>query len=136
MTAKVKRNKKDGRIKRVKINDLIALSVPVSRQFCCVCNQLVEGRALIIYLNHATYKLYDWVHIRCVPKMNSEKFIHNQQAKMKIPYMNEGCSLCDKRGKMISFVSFRFHKECIPKLIKKVKQMMDKHGPEFFQDAL
>lgn len=127
---------------RYKINRCIAISQPRSIKHCAICHSTINNVGVIIYLNHETARLYDWVHIHCVQHLHP-KHVHSSflgAAKLEaITSKHHLCSYCDKNNvnkPIYVFLRFNLHPKCIEKLTKKIGSIMDKYGEKITAEIL
>lgn len=139
---------------RFKITDWIAISMRKVRQTCTLCGKPMSKVGVIIYYNHPTLRLYNWIHLNCIDRLKDGVYYRKTSYKYGISHdeifrfnfidfiTNDDaadCSYCNEhnKGKRLLLVdNFVLHHDCIPPLISDIKSQYKLHEKEIITELL
>ena len=130
---------------RYNVTDHIAISQPQVKQYCAACQKEIGAFGVILYMNHARYKYYCWMHMDCLNGFHPS--IYPSPTKHRIsPFGNfnitsneVGCSVCGKKDvnrEPINCNWFLLHKGCLEKLYTSILKVFKKHEMEIVTKAI
>lgn len=131
---------------RPKLSNCIAISKPQgSTKQCIVCKKTVERGDLnfIIYLNHPTYKFYEWIHMKCLGSMDKVMRPPNKIKDRVLSYIDaHKCSFCDKgiddKDKVMLGMEgvILFHRDCVKKFHEEGSKLILQHSAKITCEKL